>query len=89
MAVPNSASALLLVSQTDFLVTVPERLSEPMLRTLKLHTARFPKPLEPIPIVLSWHKRVDADPGHRWMRGAIEDVLKAAERTVSNQRQSG
>ena len=76
MAVPNSASALLLVSQTDFLVTVPERLSQPMLRTLKLHKVRFPSSLKPIPIVLSWHKRVDTDPGHQWMRGAIENLLK-------------
>ena len=79
MAVPNSASALLLVSHTDFLVTVPERLSQPMLRTLKLHVNRFPKPLEPIPIVLSWHKRVDADPGHQWMRYAIEKLLISKE----------
>ncbi len=75
MAVPNSISALLLVSQTDFLVTVPERLSQPTLRTLKLHTTSFPKPLEPIPIVLSWHKRVDADPGHQWIRDTIEKLL--------------
>ena len=79
IAVPNSASALLLVSQTDFLVTVPERLSQPMLRTAKLHTTHFPKPLEPIPIVLSWHKRVNADPGHQWIRNTIEKLLTDAE----------
>lgn len=85
MAVPNSASALLLVSRTDFLVTVPERLSQPMLRTLKLHTSPFPRPLEPIPIVLSWHKRVDGDPGHQWMRRTIEGVLRnARERQYRN-----
>lgn len=79
MAVPNSASALLLVSQTNFLVTVPERLSQSMLRTLKLQTALFPSPLEPIPIVLSWHKRVDTDPGHQWLRRNVETLLMGSE----------
>ncbi len=67
------------MSQTNFLVTVPERLSQSMLRTLKLHTALFPNPLEPIPIVLSWHKKVDTDPGYQWMRRIVEDLLMESE----------
>ncbi len=86
MAVPNSASALLLVSQTNFLVTVPKRLSQSMLRTLRLHTAHFPNPLEPIPIILSWHKRVDIDPGHQWLRRIVEALLvNQSRRYLGNQ----
>ena len=75
MAVPNSASALLLVSQTDFLAVVPERLSRPMLQRFGLQTHPFPEPLQPIPIVLTWHNRVDRDSGHTLLRTTLEQEL--------------
>lgn len=79
LSVPNSASALLAASQTDLLVTVPERISMQMLQTLGLQVARIPAPLEPIPIVLSWHQRFDSDPGHLWLQRTLENVLRPAQ----------
>ncbi len=75
MAVPDSASALLLVSQTDFLTVVPERLSRLMLQILGLQIQPFPQPLQPIPIILTWHNRVDRDSGHLWLRTTLEQEL--------------
>ena len=75
-SVPYFLSALDLVSQSDCVATVSERLA-------RLHAARFdlrvlapPLELSPYDICQVWHPRVDADPGHRWLRRIVAKEAK-------------
>ncbi|MCX5512405.1 LysR family transcriptional regulator [Kaistia algarum] len=36
----------------------------------------LPVPTPPFTIVQTWHPRMDADPGHRWLRGLVFDTLR-------------
>ncbi|HEX4475132.1 MAG TPA: LysR substrate-binding domain-containing protein, partial [Polyangiaceae bacterium] len=76
LRVPDFLVAPLVVSNSDFINTVPGRLA-----TLhaKHHPVRlFPPPI-PLPrfsICLAWHARLDADPAHVWLRNGIVRVAR-------------
>lgn len=74
---PTSSAALVIASQTDFLVVVPEKMSGQVVEALKLSTRRLPFEVAPIPVVLAWHRRYDADRAHLWLRREVQQVLVA------------
>ena len=42
-----------------------------------MHSFALPFPLEEISGSLLWHPRLQADPGHRWLRGLVVKVCAA------------
>ena len=73
VTVGGFAAALALVRGTDDLVaTVPERHTG-VLRE-GLCTFALPFAVEEITVSLLWHPRMEADPGHRWVRGCVREV---------------
>jgi DNA-binding transcriptional LysR family regulator len=66
------STALALARATDLIASIPER------HTGKLRTGMhsFPLPIftPPFTVSLLWHPRLDADPGHRWLRGCVQDA---------------
>lgn len=81
-AVPYFVSALQLVSQTDYVLTVSERIARAYADTLRLQILEVPVPLRPYALSLVWHPRVDAEPAHHYLR----DVFLRAARTVAGER---
>ena len=74
-AVPYFVTALQLTAETDYVLTISERIARRYERTLGLEVLEAPVPLQPYALSLVWHPRVDAEPGHRFVR---EVFLRAA-----------
>jgi DNA-binding transcriptional LysR family regulator len=78
-AVPYFVSALQLVSETDYVLTIGERIASRLAESFGLRVLDVPLELRPYALSLVWHPRFDADDGHRFLR----DVLtRAAEEHV-------
>lgn len=70
LRLPGFRAALEIVAQTDLATTLPERLVHTQ-APAGLHTCPPPLDLPSIELVALWHPRVDADPGHRWLRSRL------------------
>lgn len=66
------SAALALARVSDLIATVPERHTG----NLRAGMHSFPLPVSTPEITVSmlWHPRMDADPGHRWLRDCVRDV---------------
>jgi len=69
--VPHFASVPFMVSGTDLIATVPERLARQFSRQLKLQILPVPFEIPPLRLTLLWHQRHHSDPAHRWIRDFI------------------
>jgi DNA-binding transcriptional LysR family regulator len=63
-----------IVARTDFVAALSRRVAEPAAKALRLFTFAPPLPLATSHVGQVWHDRVDADPGHRWLRSVIAEV---------------
>jgi DNA-binding transcriptional LysR family regulator len=72
-ALPSFAAALAIVESSDTVCVLPRRLGVPAGRPLA--PLPLPFPLRSVPAVVSWHRRHDGDPAHRWLRGIVADVI--------------
>ena len=77
-AVPFFLSALLMVSESDAVVTLPERVARAMEERFRLKILTPPLQLPPYTLSLVWHPRMDGDPAHRWLRDAVVEAARAA-----------
>jgi DNA-binding transcriptional LysR family regulator len=75
-AVPYFLTALQLTAETDYLLTISERIARKFERSMRLSIMEAPVPLRPYALSLVWHPRLDADAGHRFLR---EVFLRAAK----------
>jgi DNA-binding transcriptional LysR family regulator len=69
--VPYFLSALDLVSRSDCVVTVSERLALAYADRFALQVLKPPVVLPAYTIAQVWHPRLDADPTHRWFRRLV------------------
>lgn len=76
-AVPSFHTAAAMVAGSDYVLTLSRRAATVLARQLHLAIVEPPVRLEPYPIKLVWHPRLDPDPAHRWLRGLW---LTAAEK---------
>lgn len=77
-AVPYFLAALLLVAETDYILTVSSRVAQKVAPRLGLRLLEPPLPLEPYALSLLWHPRMDGDPGHRWLRELLVHAVAVA-----------
>jgi DNA-binding transcriptional LysR family regulator len=75
LRLPSFVIAMLVVSRTDAVATLPANLAMFFSEQLGLATFRSPLKLPPIEIVQYWHERYHRDPGHRWLRSAYFDLF--------------
>ncbi len=76
-AVPYFVTALQLVAQTDYLLTISERIAKRYADELGLQVLEVPLSLRPYALSLLWHPRVDSDSGHRFLRDAFLRAARA------------
>jgi DNA-binding transcriptional LysR family regulator len=69
--VPHFMVAPYLVSGTNMIACVAERVARRLAHGLDLVIAEAPVGGELYDVCLSWHRRFDQDDGHRWLREAI------------------
>lgn len=74
-AVPYFFTALQLAAETDYVLTISERIAKRFAETLSLKLLEVPVKLRPYALSLVWHPRMDGDQAHRFLR---EVFLRAA-----------
>lgn len=74
-AVPYFVTALHLAAETDYILTISERIAKAFAESLSLTLLEVPVKLRPYALSLVWHPRFDGDAGHRFLR---EVFLRAA-----------
>jgi DNA-binding transcriptional LysR family regulator len=80
-AVPYFVTALQLTAQTDYVLTVSERIARRLAPTLGLAVLEVPVELRPYALSLVWHPRFDGDAGHRFLRDVF---LRAARESAGD-----
>lgn len=75
-AVPYFVTAMQLVAQTDYVLTISERLANKLAPGLGLRVVELPLDARPYALSLVWHPRFDGDPGHRFVRDALVRVAR-------------
>jgi DNA-binding transcriptional LysR family regulator len=78
-AVPYFLSALQLAAETDYVLTVSERIAARFAGPMGLQLLEVPVKLRPYALSLVWHPRVDGDPAHRFLRDVF---VRAAKETA-------
>ncbi len=77
-AVPYFMTALQLAAETDYILTISERLAKRFATPLALEVLEVPLKLRPYALSLVWHPRVESDPGHRFLRDVFVRATKEA-----------
>lgn len=77
-SVPSAAAALTVVAASDAVTVVPSGVSAALQADLGLIDRPLPLPVAGVPAVLSWHRRYDSDPAHRWLRHRVGAALRTA-----------
>lgn len=80
-AVPYFTTALKLAAETDYVLTVSERIAREYATSMNIELLEVPLELRPYALSLLWHPRVDNDPGHRFLR---EIFLRAAREAAGD-----
>ena len=70
-------AACRVVSQTDLILTMPERYANDTNRLFNNQILPLPLEMLPLDAYLYWHANADKEPSNRWLR---EQLLQAAER---------
>ncbi|CAL4865775.1 Nodulation protein D 2 [Asticcacaulis sp. MM231] len=75
VVVPSFPALLAIVATSDLIGQVPRSFCEAG-NTIAVMTFPLPVPTPQITVSQIWHPRMDADAGHRWLRGAIFSVFQ-------------
>jgi DNA-binding transcriptional LysR family regulator len=65
-----------IIPESDCIFTGPSRLVRQMNRAFPIHILPTPMKIPDITIVQVWHERNNNDPGHRWLREHIREILQ-------------
>ncbi|MCB1505256.1 MAG: LysR family transcriptional regulator [Hyphomicrobiaceae bacterium] len=68
-SMPTFLTVPLLIAQSDMLAAIPKRLAS--INSDSLDSFDLPFPHMDFEMLLSWHPRMQADPGHQWLRKKI------------------
>ncbi|RQO45025.1 LysR family transcriptional regulator [Pseudomonas sp. KBW05] len=72
--VTGFSTAIALARATDLIASVPERYTAHQREGL--HSFALPLALPTFTVAMLWHPRLDADLGHRWLRGCLREVCR-------------
>jgi DNA-binding transcriptional LysR family regulator len=75
LRVPNYLGIAFVIEQTDMLVTIPQRLGEILEGRGKFRVFPVPFEMPDYAVKQHWHERYHHDPGNRWLRQVISDLL--------------
>jgi DNA-binding transcriptional LysR family regulator len=73
--VPHFTAVPYIVSTSDLVVTVPQKLAESAAGPFGLKWITPPLQLPTLQTNVFWHRRFNHDPGIQWLRGLIADVF--------------
>ncbi|MER5828679.1 LysR family transcriptional regulator, partial [Streptomyces mirabilis] len=76
--------ACFFVLRTDALALVPAEVAREAARWMPLAVLEIPLDLPGFSSGQAWHVRLDTDPAHRWLRGALARVAEEVRRDIAN-----
>lgn len=76
LAVASFADALAVARTSNYIVSVPQRLTKALCSGLL--SFPLPVPTDKVAISMAWHPRFDADPAHRWLRLKVREACRAS-----------
>ena len=76
MTLPVFSGVCRAVSQSDLIALIPHQLAVRVAERTGLTIYEPPMPVDPAQIIMVWHKRSTASPGHQWLRDRIADILE-------------
>lgn len=77
LTVPHYVSVGHILSGTDLIATVPERLADRLIEPFGLAKVPHPAKLPEIAINLFWHAKYHREPANRWLRGLVFELFGA------------
>lgn len=78
LQIPNFLGAAFVVEHTDLLITIPKRLGDVLQGRGAFRILPVPFALPDYAVKQHWHERYHHDPGSRWLRGVISELLSDA-----------
>jgi DNA-binding transcriptional LysR family regulator len=75
LRVPSFLSVPQIVSQTDLIATVPEKLAEQCAKPFQLQVIPHPVDMPAFELKMFWHRRVHTDPANQWLRALIVEFF--------------
>jgi len=69
--------ALQILHHNVLIGTLPERSSKIVSKKFKLVFKPLPFEIPKVEIKMVWHKQIDNDPGHRWLREIILNTMRS------------
>jgi len=79
VVVPTFTAAAMIVSDSDFVATLPQSIYGALRSRLRLATVRSPLPALRVPVRMSWHERTHADPAVAAFRDLVRDSVPGIE----------
>jgi DNA-binding transcriptional LysR family regulator len=79
LRLPHFYAALSVVAGTDLAVTLPSSIARRHAEAFRLAMLEPPIERPPFTITSVWSAVLDADPGHRWLRGVVRDEARSIE----------
>lgn len=73
--VPHFTAVPYIVSTSDLVVTVPQKLAERAAAPFALEWITPPLDLPPLQTNVFWHRRYNQDPGNQWLRSLLAEVF--------------
>jgi len=83
LTVPHFVAVGHILSHSDLVATVPERLAEKMVAPFGLRYVTHPAALPEVAINLFWHAKFHKDPANRWLRSLVVSLFAADARPSS------
>lgn len=77
LAIPHFLAAPILVSRSDLILTVAERIARTFAEMIPLRIVEPPLDVEGFTVSQYWHERQSKDPAHAWFRGLVAEVCRA------------
>lgn len=78
LTIPNFVGAAFVIEHTDLLMIIPRRLAELLRGRGEFSIFPLPFQMPDYAVKQHWHERYHHDPGNRWLRGLILELVSAA-----------
>jgi len=75
LQIPNFVAVAFVIEQTDMIITIPRRLGQMLAGRGHFRCLPVPVPLPEYAVKQHWHERFHRDPGNRWLRSVISELL--------------
>ena len=75
LVVPTFYAAAFAATTSDLVATIPRRLAKELTNVAALTAFTVPLELPSYAVVVGWHRRLTADPAHRWLRSSIRRAI--------------